>query len=292
MKNNWELRNVGVVVRDLDKALEYYQSLGISTLEPGEEKLRIHNDELVFGTLVPFKTRAKRVRVGNVWIELIQPVEGNGIHMEFLNKYGGGIQHIDFYVDDLEKETAILVKRGIKVMLIRESKSPFTYFDTRGVGNITIELAQRREVAKVAESDWKFRHLGVVVKDMGKTLEYFQSMGIGDFEPGIPETETRTELVYGKPVTFKIKLGKVMRIGNADIELVQPVEGKSLHQEFLDTQGEGMHHISFAVDFEKERAKLVGKGVPIVLSRENDNSFSYFDMRKFGDTLIELNQRR
>jgi methylmalonyl-CoA/ethylmalonyl-CoA epimerase len=109
--------------------------------------------------------------------------------------------------------------------------------------------------------------------------------------PGIPEIETRTELVYGKPVTFKLRLGKIIKVGNANIELVQPVEGKSLHQEFLDTQGEGMHHVSFAVDFKKERDKLVQKGVPVVLSRENDNSFSYFDMRKFGDMLVELNQR-
>ena len=34
MGKNWEFRHVGVVVRDMDKALEYYQSLGIATFEP------------------------------------------------------------------------------------------------------------------------------------------------------------------------------------------------------------------------------------------------------------------
>ncbi len=34
MKKDWDLRNLGFVVSDMDKALEYYKSLGIATIGP------------------------------------------------------------------------------------------------------------------------------------------------------------------------------------------------------------------------------------------------------------------
>ncbi len=37
------------------------------------------------------------------------------------------------------------------------------------------------------------------------------------------------------------------RLGSLNIELVQPVEGKAVHAEFLDTVGEGLQHIQVRV---------------------------------------------
>ncbi len=34
MSSNWKLSHIGVIVRDLDKVVEYYQSLGIAELTP------------------------------------------------------------------------------------------------------------------------------------------------------------------------------------------------------------------------------------------------------------------
>jgi methylmalonyl-CoA/ethylmalonyl-CoA epimerase len=35
----------------------------------------------------------------------------------------------------------------------------------------------------------------------------------------------------------------VTRVGGVDLELVEPLEGPSQYQEFLDQKGEGLHHI-------------------------------------------------
>jgi methylmalonyl-CoA/ethylmalonyl-CoA epimerase len=40
-------------------------------------------------------------RSGNMQIELIQPVRGNGLHVEFLDHNGPGLHHLGFLVDDL-----------------------------------------------------------------------------------------------------------------------------------------------------------------------------------------------
>ncbi|GAG53267.1 unnamed protein product, partial [marine sediment metagenome] len=34
MEENWRFHHVAVIVRDMDEAVEYYQSLGIGTFQP------------------------------------------------------------------------------------------------------------------------------------------------------------------------------------------------------------------------------------------------------------------
>src|SRR5690349_9190183 len=41
-------------------------------------------------------------RSGNVQIELLQPVRGDGLHVEFLASNGPGAHHLGFLVDDLD----------------------------------------------------------------------------------------------------------------------------------------------------------------------------------------------
>jgi len=147
MENNWKFHHVGVVIRDMDKAIEYYQSLGIATFQP-EILFKSSNfvDFKVNGktpdTIV--KLRIRFVQIGSSQLELIQSVEGESPQKESLNRRGDGINHIAFSVDDLDKETNKLVKKGIKVIFSgKRQTGGFAYFDTRKVGNVIIELIQQ-----------------------------------------------------------------------------------------------------------------------------------------------------
>jgi len=144
MENNWKLHHLGVVIRDMDKAIEYYQSLGIATFKP-EILFKSSNfaDFTVNGktpdTIV--KLRIRFVQIGSSQLELIQPVEGESPQKEFLASKGEGINHIGFTVDDLNKETDKLVKKGIKIIFSgKRQTGGFAYFDTPKVGNVIIEL--------------------------------------------------------------------------------------------------------------------------------------------------------
>ena len=152
------------------------------------------------------------------------------------------------------------------------------------------------------EENWKFDHVGVVVRDMDKAVEYYQSLGIGTFEPEVTvDRHTYKDLkIYGKtpdPDTIpktKIRFGQ---IGSLRLELMQPIEGESFHNEFLDSKGEGIEHIGFTVDdLDKETAKLVDKGVPIIMSGKipaiGGLGIAHFDTRKVGNVIIELLQPR
>ena len=46
-------------------------------------------------------------RSGNMQIELLQPVRGEGLHVEFLASNGPGLHHLGFLVDDLDAVIAV-----------------------------------------------------------------------------------------------------------------------------------------------------------------------------------------
>ena len=147
MESNWKFHHMATVVRDMDKAVEYYQSLDIGTFEP-EFMLDSsqYSDYKVYGKTPETvdKTRMKFVRIGSFQIELVQPMEGEPIYKEFLNEKGEGVHHMAFTVDDLDAEMAKLVEKGVPV--ITSVKFPngggYAYFDTGKIGNVITELIQ------------------------------------------------------------------------------------------------------------------------------------------------------
>ena len=133
---NWTLHHIAVVVHDIDKAVQYYESLGIIKF----------GREVIFPESQP-KIRAKFVEVGSIPIEFVQPIGGEAsTYKEFLNRKGEGIHHIAFAVDDLEKETKELLDRGVSLIARRPaaaaSGSIAAHFDTTRVGDFDIQLIQ------------------------------------------------------------------------------------------------------------------------------------------------------
>ncbi len=140
MGNNWELAHVGVVVRDMDKTVEYYQSLGIAT-KIGPERTADSLDAMVYGKpAAPCKIKIRAVQIGPLELLLNQPVEGESRQKDFLDSRGEGINHIAFTVDDLDSERTKLVEKGIPVMYEIKGNA---YFDTRKFGNVVVQLLQR-----------------------------------------------------------------------------------------------------------------------------------------------------
>jgi len=135
--------HVGVVVRDMDRAIEYYQSLGAGPFEPVTTPVA---EKTFHGKPTEdYGVKIQMAQLGDIRIELIQPVEGESPSKEFLDSKGEGINHICFSVDDLEKEAAKLAKKGFKVV----SSVKFVngggnvYFDTGKVGGVLTELLQQ-----------------------------------------------------------------------------------------------------------------------------------------------------
>ena len=135
----------------------------------------------------------------------------------------------------------------------------------------------------------KLIQVGVVVKDLDKAVERLSSLGIGPFTPTLlpPDAE---QWFRGKPVDAKVKISGA-RLGEIVLELIQPVGRESPHQEFLDSKGEGIQHIAFAVDdLDREVARLAKQGVSVLFSANlRDVRVAYLDLG-VGGLIIELIQ--
>jgi methylmalonyl-CoA/ethylmalonyl-CoA epimerase len=139
MGKSWKLHHIAVVVKDIDKAVQYYQSLGIAMV----------GREVIFPEAKP-KIRAKFVEIGSVPIEFIQPIAGeSSSYKEFLDDKGEGVQHVAFAVDDLEEEIGKLEAKGVSVLVKGKAPAAFgslsAHFDTRQVGDFAIQLIQEAE---------------------------------------------------------------------------------------------------------------------------------------------------
>jgi methylmalonyl-CoA/ethylmalonyl-CoA epimerase len=133
MASNWKFNHIGVIVRDVDAAVEYYQSLGI--VDKATDRVTMEGKKA--------KIVGRSIHIGSLLIELWQPVRGETVQQEFLNSRGEGVNHIAFHVDDLAREKAKLVEKGIPVVFsVKDQEGDMAYFDARKVGNILIELIQ------------------------------------------------------------------------------------------------------------------------------------------------------
>jgi 4-hydroxyphenylpyruvate dioxygenase-like putative hemolysin len=112
------LSHVGIVVRDMDQAMEYYSSvfgLGPFTTEVYDLKSFIFR-----GKTASARVKAAIAHSGSVFIELVQVLEGETVHTEFLREKGEGLQHVAFLVRNLDETLAELAKSGIEpVMRLR-----------------------------------------------------------------------------------------------------------------------------------------------------------------------------
>lgn len=137
--------------------------------------------------------------------------------------------------------------------------------------------------------------IGFVVRDVEASARIFADL-LGVEVPGwtLTAPQEETHAVYrGRPTGGRAKLA-FFKMDNLSLELIEPVGGPSTWREFLDTKGEGVHHIAFRIEGTDEHvAMLEAKGMPLVQRGDfKGGCYAYIDsLAKLG-VLIELLERK
>lgn len=128
--------------------------------------------------------------------------------------------------------------------------------------------------------------IGVVVKDIDKTTKFLSSIwGLGPWE--ITEFAfSRDDLIVGEPFRIKVAYAK---LGATKLELVQPLEGRSIFSQFLETKGEGLYNVNFRVsNYDDVVSKLQEHGGKMILGIALEGKrYGYFDT-KTGGIIVEF----
>jgi methylmalonyl-CoA/ethylmalonyl-CoA epimerase len=189
-----------------------------------------------------------------------------------------------FYMGEKElfrtlHKNLIIMKKNILIVVLAISLISVSFYSMKE--NQKEPVIASRKVAQVA----------VIVKDIEKARKaWAQMLGMEAPEVSVAEGHfSRPTLYMGNPSDAKAKLA-FLAMDNLQIELIQPLGGKSTWQEFLDKNGEGLHHIAFQVKnidgVEKEFASV---GMPTVMRGGWDGgAYSYIDGAKVIGCTLEL----
>jgi methylmalonyl-CoA/ethylmalonyl-CoA epimerase len=135
-----------------------------------------------------------------------------------------------------------------------------------------------------------FIQIGVVVKDIEKTIESLTKLGVGPWYSKMPPP-TAKSLYRGQPFKAAERvIIKAAQLGNVELELVQPLEGGSPHREYLEAKGEGVQHLGFLVDdLPGAVNQLTAQGSTVIMDgrRVDGTGVDYVDLNIAG-LIVEL----
>lgn len=103
------------------------------------------------GEPADFTIHVSIVYVGDLQLEVIQPVRGASIYAEFLEKNGPGLHHVCFDVEDMDAALAAVAELGLTVHQagsMMGGAMDFAYVDGTSAGTPYIELARIGEDMK------------------------------------------------------------------------------------------------------------------------------------------------
>lgn len=125
-------------------------------------------------------------------------------------------------------------------------------------------------------------HIAIVVHDARKVARAWEAtLGIG---PWVFQERGGTSPSGQK---IRVLIAYAYTENGVEFELIEPVEGKIFHSEYLDNVGEGLHHIAYAVDdVDGDTKKLVDQGAKVVLGQPG--AYSYLRFEGDGGVITEL----
>ena len=95
-------------------------------------------------------------RSGNVQVELIRPVRGEGLHVEFLASNGPGAHHLGFLVDDLDAVVATAATNEFARLMGGQFGSlRFCYLDTWDALGLYTELVEDPDAMMASIMPWR-----------------------------------------------------------------------------------------------------------------------------------------
>src|SRR5699024_7515552 len=98
----------------------------------------------------------------------------------------------------------------------------------------------------------KIAHIGIAVQSLDQTLPfYINTLGLSlEKVEDVPSEEVK--------VAF-------LKVGETRIELLEPLASTSPVAKFIESKGEGVHHIAFEVDrIEKRLKKMKTEGIQLI----------------------------
>lgn len=133
----------------------------------------------------------------------------------------------------------------------------------------------------------------VVTDDVDRALDGFLRLGVGPWRVYTFDRSNLSDGTYrGAPADFEIRVCFAQRDDGVVWELMQPLAGPTIFQEYLDAHGEGLHHVAYdcnELPWEERLAAFAERGFACVQSGcfADGNRFAFFETDAATGAVIE-----
>ncbi len=138
--------HVGLVVRDIEKAIAHLEALGFGPFrfDAEHQVFALNFKGELHGRPAEWTTKISNAKLGPVELELLEPYEGDQALKETLDAQGEGLHHIGWLTTDLPGEIERAKARGAQVWTssFPAGQPGFVYFEGSEVGNLAVELRE------------------------------------------------------------------------------------------------------------------------------------------------------
>jgi methylmalonyl-CoA/ethylmalonyl-CoA epimerase len=130
-------------------------------------------------------------------------------------------------------------------------------------------------------------HICIVVHDISRAVENYESIGIGPWRDYPALTEYTTLSVPNRDAFFAMKY-KVTDLDNVQLQLCEPPALDCPQRRFLDSRGEGVYHVGFETDIALAEAAATQRGLTVTArgQRTNGSGFLYFDTSDIASVVL------
>jgi methylmalonyl-CoA epimerase len=129
----------------------------------------------------------------------------------------------------------------------------------------------------------KISHLGIAVKNLDEAIKiYSDALGL------------KVEEIHRAPESGMN--AAMLSVGDASLELIEPVGTEGTIAKFIESRGEGIHHVCLEVeDIDKTLADLNAKGVRLIdkVPRQGiEGRVAFIHPRAMNGVLVELVEKK
>ena len=135
--------------------------------------------------------------------------------------------------------------------------------------------------------------VGIIVRDLEGALERYSSLwGLGPWAGFLYGPGTVPTLTYrGEPGRYSMRIALAGQ--GPQVELLEPLEGPSIYEEWLESRPEGLHHVGVYVESLEPAIDSMGEaGYELLQSGagyglDGDGGYAYFDTERDFGVIVE-----
>ena len=207
-----KINHIGIAVASLEQRLKFWEALG---MEPGDTE-----------TVDSEQVRVSLLPVGESRIELLEPIDENGVVGRHLKKRGEGIHHLALQVCGLDGVLRRLQDAGFDVLgdgaRPGAGGSNVAFLHPRSCGGVLVELVEGAPVesesttlapgeAVLAYLRDPHEKLWGVLRSLDASGIVIEGIDLGSFDDWVSQIERGEESVVGPSVVF-LPMNRIERI--------------------------------------------------------------------------------